>query len=119
MTEDTNRIIAEALEPNPKMPKAFGRDKGPLLSAGGMWEYRGPFGADWRPRPFSTNPYTAFDGLLRFAEADPTREVYIYFRSGEHIVYLYDEDGSQFRGAKGNFASAASDALVQWARSKG
>ena len=118
MTEDTGQLIAEMLEPEcPTSRRSIGS---PWLSPGRMYQQRWDdktkaYG--WFPRPFSTDPYAAFDALMRFAEVNPDHEVYYYFRSGEHIVYLYDEDG-QFRGAKGNFAAAANDALVQWVRSR-
>ena len=112
--EDTDRIIAKALEPEPVASGAVWG--GMLLSAGKLWEYWGA--NNWRPRAISTQDYAAFDALMRFAEADPTHRVHHHICEREHYIHLHGGDGWRFEGGWGSFASAASDGLGAWVRGK-
>ena len=120
MTEDTDRLIATALEPEPRLPDGAIWGGVGIRSVGGMWDFWGAYAGDWLPRPFSTDDYAAFDALKRFAEADQTHRVHHHICEREHYIHLHGGHvrGWRFDAGWGSFASAASDALVQWVRSR-
>ena len=124
MTEDLDRIIAEALEAERIGLSRYSLDDD--LSPAGLWvvdeRHTGEttYEVVYVPRPISTDDYAALDALERWLGQDDLDRRYEHtaYSLGFHSIILYEDDEVVGSAPGISGPDAISKALVAWAKEK-